>query len=237
VAEKAGKHVSLLVVPGTNVFDAIAQTVAQLDSADIWAGRSSVMEPDDQAKYIGEAWERLAKKPDRQVCFHVVDSDGTLHDFNLGAHVPTLMAADVDMIHTLWLAGHNERSTNHHLPGQHVSKHQHSDNLRNSKEHRDVAAQKTPEMQAALVHQNAIHDKAGCTEKQERRTVLKSPSDEGGASKLQEGGADENGHGPNESHPVHLRNSMMCWRDSPGTKRSNVNPSASTSVRASATLI
>ena len=44
VAEKAGKHVDLLVVPGTNVFDAIAQTAAHLDSADIWAGRSSVMD-------------------------------------------------------------------------------------------------------------------------------------------------------------------------------------------------
>ena len=50
VAEKAGKHVDLLVVPGTNVFDAIAQTAAHLDSADIWAGRSSVMAPADQAK-------------------------------------------------------------------------------------------------------------------------------------------------------------------------------------------
>jgi amino acid transporter len=109
VAEKAGKHVGLLVVPGTNVFDAIAQTTAQLDSADIWAGRSSVMEPEIQAKYIGEAWERLPKKPNRQVCFHVVDSDGTLHDFNLGAHVPILMDADVDMIHTLWLDATRER--------------------------------------------------------------------------------------------------------------------------------
>ena len=67
VAEKAGKHVDLLVVPGTNVFDAIAQTAAHLDSADIWAGRSSVMEPADQAKHIGDAWERLPKKPNRQV--------------------------------------------------------------------------------------------------------------------------------------------------------------------------
>ena len=44
VAEKAGKHVDLLVVPGTNVYDAIAQTAAHLDSADIWAGRSSAIE-------------------------------------------------------------------------------------------------------------------------------------------------------------------------------------------------
>ena len=103
VAEKAGKHVDLLVVPGTNVFDAIAQTAAHLDSADIWAGRSSVMEPEEQAKHIGEAWERLPKKPNRQVTFHVVDPSGALDEFTLGAHVPKLADADVDLIHTLWL--------------------------------------------------------------------------------------------------------------------------------------
>jgi hypothetical protein len=103
VAEKAGKHVDLLVVPGTNVFDAIAQTAAHLDSADIWAGRSSVMEPEEQAKHIGEAWERLPKKPNRQVTFHVVDPSGALDEFTLGAHVPKLADADVDLIHALWL--------------------------------------------------------------------------------------------------------------------------------------
>ena len=34
-----------------------------------------------------------------------------------------------------------------------------------------------------------------------------------------------------------FRKTMMCWRGSPGMTRSNVNPSASTSVLASATLI
>jgi hypothetical protein len=95
--------VDLLVVPGTNVFDVIAQTAAQLDSADIWAGRSSVMEPAEQAKHFGEAWERLPKKANRQVTLHVVDSNGTASEFNLGAHVPKLADADVDLIHTLWL--------------------------------------------------------------------------------------------------------------------------------------
>ena len=103
VAEKAGKHVDLLVVPGTNVFDVIAQTAAHLDSADIWAGRSSVMDPAEQAKHVGEAWERLPKKPNRQVTLHVVDPSGTSSEFNLGAHVPTLADADVDLMHTLWL--------------------------------------------------------------------------------------------------------------------------------------
>src|SRR5205085_1256964 len=37
LAEKAGKHVDLMVIPSTNVFDAIAHTASHLDSADIWA--------------------------------------------------------------------------------------------------------------------------------------------------------------------------------------------------------
>src|SRR5260370_41891936 len=61
------------------------------------------MEPEAQAKQIGEAWERLPKKPNRQVTFHVVDPDGTLAGFTLGAHVPKLADADIDLIHTLWL--------------------------------------------------------------------------------------------------------------------------------------
>jgi len=102
-AEKAGKHVDLLVVPGTNVFDAIAQTALHLDSADIWAGRSSVMAPAEQSRLFGEAWERLPRRPNRQVAFHIVDGNGVLHEFTLGAHVPQLAEADVDLIHMLWL--------------------------------------------------------------------------------------------------------------------------------------
>ena len=103
VAEKAGKHVDLLVVPGTNVYDAIVQTAMQLDSADIWAGRSSVLPPAEQARLIGDAWERLPRKPSRQVTIHVVDPAGPTEDFAVGAHAPRLADADVDLIHALWL--------------------------------------------------------------------------------------------------------------------------------------
>lgn len=103
VAEKAGKHVHLLVVPGSNVFDAIAQTAAHLDCADIWAGRSSVMNPEEQAKQLGEAWERLPNRPKRQVCFHVVEPEGQLDEFDLGAHPPKLADDDINLIHKLWL--------------------------------------------------------------------------------------------------------------------------------------
>jgi amino acid transporter len=109
LAEKAGKHVDLLIVPGANVFDAIAQTAAHLDSADIWSGRSSVMTAEEQAKRIGEAWERLPNKPKRQVCFHVVEPDNQVDDFDIGAHAPKLADEDVNLIHKLWLDVTQER--------------------------------------------------------------------------------------------------------------------------------
>src|SRR2546423_742439 len=108
-AERAGKHVDLLVVPSSNIFEAIAQTAAHLDSADIWAGRSSVMEPEEQARRLGEAWERLASKPRHQVCFHVVDTDGHLHEFNIGVHAPEPTEDATNLIHNLWLDATKEK--------------------------------------------------------------------------------------------------------------------------------
>ncbi len=103
LAEKTGKHVDLLVVPSSNVFEAVAHTAAQLEASEIIAGLSSVMSPADQAKRIGEAWEALPQKPQRQICFRVVDPNGTTHDFYLGAHAPQLGDEDVNVIHKLWL--------------------------------------------------------------------------------------------------------------------------------------
>ena len=103
LAEKAGKHVDLLVVPSSNVFEASAHTAAQLDCSEIIAGRSSVMSPEEQAKRLGEAWEALPHKPKHQVCFRVVEPDGKTHDFYLGAHAPHLADDDIDVIHKLWL--------------------------------------------------------------------------------------------------------------------------------------
>jgi amino acid transporter len=109
LAEKAGKHVDLLVVPASNVFDAIAHTAAQLESAEIIAGRSSVMTPEEQARRLGEAWEALPSKPSRQVRFLVVEPDGRVSDFYLGAHAPHLNEEDVNLIHRLWLDVTRER--------------------------------------------------------------------------------------------------------------------------------
>lgn len=86
LAEKAGKHVDLLVVPSSGVFQAIAHTAAQLDSAEIVAGRSSVLTPEEQSCLLGEAWEALPHRPERRVLFRVIDPEGAEQDFYLGAH-------------------------------------------------------------------------------------------------------------------------------------------------------
>ncbi len=103
LAEKAGKHVDLLVVPSSNVFEAIAHTAAQLDCAEIIAGRSSVLSPEEQAKRLGEAWEALPNKPQHEVSFRVVEPGGETRGFCLGAHAPPLDDDDINIIHKLWL--------------------------------------------------------------------------------------------------------------------------------------
>src|SRR5439155_2618081 len=103
LAEKAGKRVRLLVVPSSNVFDAIAHTAAQLDSAEVIAGLSSVMTAREQARRLGEAWERLPTKPVRPVSFRVIHPDGRIEDFRLGAHPPRLTEEEINLIHGIWL--------------------------------------------------------------------------------------------------------------------------------------
>jgi amino acid transporter len=103
LAEKAGKGVRLLVVPSSNVFDAIAHTAAQLDSAEVIAGLSSVMTAREQARRLGEVWERLPSKPARPVSFRVIHPDGAIEDFRLGAHPPRLTEEEINLIHGIWL--------------------------------------------------------------------------------------------------------------------------------------
>lgn len=103
LAEKAGKHVDLLVVPSSDVFEAIAHTAAQLDSSEIIAGRSSVLTPEEQARRLGAAWEKLPGRPKHTVCFRVIDPDGATHDFYLGAHAPRMSDEDINLVHQLWL--------------------------------------------------------------------------------------------------------------------------------------
>ncbi len=102
LAEKAGKHVELLVVPGTDPNDAMMQTAQRLQSSRIVTGLSLKMDPSEQGKLVGQAWERLAP-PRPSVSLEIVDDDGKSVFFNLGPHPPRLWPEDVDLVHRLWL--------------------------------------------------------------------------------------------------------------------------------------
>src|SRR6266496_546607 len=103
LAEKAGKTVHLLVVPSSDIFQAIALTAARLATRDIIAGRSSWMTPEQQAKNLGEAWEHLPNKPHQRVRFRVIGPNEEIRDFYLGAHAPDLTDEEIQFIHQLWL--------------------------------------------------------------------------------------------------------------------------------------
>src|SRR5258708_6311898 len=103
LAEKHGKPVELVVVPTTNVVDAVAQTALRLDAAEIVAGLSSKMTAQEQARELGRAWERLTEKPRRQEWLKIVGPGNLEYSVYLGAHAPDLTVDDVSLIHRIWL--------------------------------------------------------------------------------------------------------------------------------------
>ncbi|HZI56097.1 MAG TPA: APC family permease, partial [Verrucomicrobiae bacterium] len=102
VAEKQGKPVSLLVVPGSNVFDTILMAAQQLQSAKVVTGYSEKLSPDQQGKLTGDAWERLPE-PKPRLSLELVDRNGTTVEYRLGPHTPRLRPEDVQLMHSIWL--------------------------------------------------------------------------------------------------------------------------------------
>jgi amino acid transporter len=116
LAEKHGKPVDLVVVPAANVFDAVAQIALQLDSAEIIAGISNKMSPQEQSRQLGRSWEALGSTPRHQVCFRIVNPEGEDMVVYLGAHAPHFTEEDLALIHKLWLQVSNipSRKRVHH---------------------------------------------------------------------------------------------------------------------------
>jgi hypothetical protein len=102
VAEKEGKPISLLVVPATDVFEAIMVTAQRLDSSRVICGLSNKLTADEQAKLTGDAWERLPE-PRPRLIMEVCAPDGTIREFALGPHTPRMRPQDVELMHRLWL--------------------------------------------------------------------------------------------------------------------------------------
>jgi amino acid transporter len=103
IAEKAGKHVELLVMPGRDYNKAIIGVAEQLKSAHVVMGLSAKMTPSQQAKAFGDAWEKLPH-PRPQLTLEILDERTKQQIyFNLGPHPPRLWPEDIDLLHTLWL--------------------------------------------------------------------------------------------------------------------------------------
>jgi magnesium transporter len=103
LAERHGHAVRLLIVPATNVFDAVVQTAIQLRSSEIYVGESETLSAGDQARLVGEAWERVPRTEPLDVRLVIFHSSGRTASFHLGAHAPTLTSDDLNLIHSLWL--------------------------------------------------------------------------------------------------------------------------------------
>jgi amino acid transporter len=102
MAEKEGKTVDLLVVPGVDPFDAMVQTAAKLEASRLVTGVSPRMDSDELARRIGLAWERLPE-PRHPFSLEILTPGRPSTYVNLGPHPPRMWPEDVDRLHELWL--------------------------------------------------------------------------------------------------------------------------------------
>jgi amino acid transporter/nucleotide-binding universal stress UspA family protein len=102
MAEKAGKTVDLLVVPGVDPFDAMVQTAAKLQASRLATGVSAKMDSEELARRIGLAWEKLPE-PRHPFSLEIIAEGRPSVYVNLGPHPPRLWPEDLDRTHEIWL--------------------------------------------------------------------------------------------------------------------------------------
>jgi amino acid transporter len=102
MAEKAGKTVDLLVVPGLDPFDAMVQTAANLKASRLVTGVSEKMDSEELARRIGLAWEKLPE-PRHPFSLEIITPNRPSAYVNLGPHPPRLWPEDLDRAHGIWL--------------------------------------------------------------------------------------------------------------------------------------
>jgi magnesium transporter len=103
LAERSGRRLHLLILPATNVFEAIAVAIAKLGSSAIYVGESETLTGADQARLLGDAWERVPAPKPSNVRLVVRHGSGRTAIYFMGAHAPALTSDDLDRIHELWL--------------------------------------------------------------------------------------------------------------------------------------
>ena len=94
LAEKQGKHVSLLVAPTNNVFDSILATAQRLRSS---TNRLRALQQ-AHCRRTGQAqWRRLGAAAGAAAAhdLEIIAPDGQVLDYELGPHTPRLRAEDL----------------------------------------------------------------------------------------------------------------------------------------------
>jgi amino acid transporter len=102
MAEKAGKHVELLVVPAKDTSCAVVLTAQKLRSSRIVVRQCPHVSPEEQGRELGRAWEQL---PEPRPSLTVEVSPGREGEpmmFSLGPHSPRLWPTDIELVHRLW---------------------------------------------------------------------------------------------------------------------------------------
>jgi magnesium transporter len=103
IAERSGRPIRLLIVPASTVADAIVATVLRLRSSEVYVGESTSLSAADQARLLGDAWERADKPDALDVRLVIHHRSGRSEVYHLGAHPPSLSPSDLDLIHRIWL--------------------------------------------------------------------------------------------------------------------------------------
>jgi magnesium transporter len=103
VAESKGQPLHLAIIPATNVFDGVVDTTIRLRASEITVGESETLSANDQARLLGDAWERAAKPEPLATRLVIRHSTGRAAVYHLGAHPPALTNEDLELIHALWL--------------------------------------------------------------------------------------------------------------------------------------
>jgi amino acid transporter/nucleotide-binding universal stress UspA family protein len=103
LAEKAGKHVELMVVPGSDPYEAVVQTAGRLQASRIVMGLSPLLTPSEQGARVGDCWEKLPEPRPALSLELVLENQKDIVFFNLGPHPPRLWPEDIDLAHRLWL--------------------------------------------------------------------------------------------------------------------------------------
>lgn len=102
LAEKRGKTIKLAVVAGNDIWEATMRAAVSLKCSTIVLGRSAKLSVAEQAREIGQAWERLPD-PRPQFNLEIFLPGGQREFFLLGPHAPHLTSNEVKLIHQLWL--------------------------------------------------------------------------------------------------------------------------------------